>query len=65
MEPSGGSPVWTWNYIIAHDIQGNRISLIDQVDEVTGGYKSAFEADPEDVYDRFFTQQAITRLGQV
>ncbi|WP_420428111.1 DUF1329 domain-containing protein [Algiphilus sp.] len=65
MEASGKSPVWTWNYVLAHDIQGNRISLIDHVDEVTGGYKSHFDADPEEAFDRFFTQQAITRLGQV
>lgn len=65
VEASGKSPVWTWNYVMSHDIQGNRMSLIDHVDKVTGGYQSTWESDPERVFDRFFTQQAITRLGQV
>lgn len=65
MEASGNSPVWTWNYVMSHDIQGNRMSLIDHVDKVTGGYQSNWDADPEQVFDRFFTQQAITRLGRV
>jgi hypothetical protein len=65
MEASGKSPVWSWNYVMCHDIQTNRMSLIDNVDRVTGGYRATYEADPDRMYDRFFTQQAIQRLGQV
>ncbi|HIE90042.1 MAG: DUF1329 domain-containing protein [bacterium] len=58
---NGKSPLWTWNHVISHDIQTNRISLIQLVDEVKGGHKTHYN-NPED-YDRFLTVSAMRRLG--
>ncbi len=59
----GAHPAWSWNYVHTHDIQSNRMSRFSQVREVTGGFKSHYDEKAEDVYNRYLTTQAITRLG--
>jgi hypothetical protein len=39
------------------------MSRFSQVREVTGGYKSKFSEQGEDVYSKYLTTQAIARLG--
>ncbi len=63
--PDGKNPAWSWVFVHAYDIQNKRMSRISHQQECAGGYQSLFEADPDDVYSRFFTQQALQRLGQV
>ena len=56
----GKKPLWSWNFVIAHDVQTNRISLPELV-KSSGGYDTHYN-DPED-YNRFLTVSAIRRLG--
>jgi hypothetical protein len=58
-----GHPVWSWVGIMSHDLQANRMSRLVQVREVTGGYKSVWDAGDVDVYNKYLTVQAIQRLG--
>ncbi len=65
LEKGRNTPDWSWTFVQCHDIQGNRNSRADHVEQVTGGYKSQLHGDSEEMYSTFFTQQAIQRLGQV
>ncbi|HEX4872380.1 MAG TPA: DUF1329 domain-containing protein [Nevskiaceae bacterium] len=65
MGPDGKHPAWSWTYVMSYDAQSKRMSRISHQKECTGGYKSLFNADQEEMYNKFFTQQAIQRLGQV
>ena len=56
----GKKPLWSWNFVIAHDVQTNRISLPELV-KSSGGYDTHYN-DPED-YNRFLTVSAMRRLG--
>ncbi len=40
------------------------MSRFVQAKEVTGGYKSGWDAADVDVYNKYLTVQAIQRLGQ-
>ena len=55
-----GKPMWTWNYVIVHDVQTNRISLPELV-RSSGGYNTHYN-DPND-YNRYLTVSAMRRLG--
>jgi hypothetical protein len=55
-----GKPFWSWNYVIVHDVQTNRISLPELV-KSSGGYDTHYN-DPED-YNRYLTVSAMRRLG--
>jgi hypothetical protein len=59
----GAHPAWSWNFVMVHDIQANRMSRFLQAREVTGGYQSVYTAGNVDVYNRFLTNQAMQRLG--
>jgi hypothetical protein len=63
--PDGKSPAWSWTNIHSFDAQTGRMSRITHNKENPGGHKSDFGADQEKAYSRFFTQQALQRLGQV
>ncbi|ORE87284.1 hypothetical protein ATO7_09592 [Oceanococcus atlanticus] len=63
--PDGKNPAWSWVFVHSYDIQNKRMSRISHQKECAGGYQSLFQADPDDVYSQFFTQQALQRLGQV
>ena len=56
-----GGPLWTWNFVIIHDVQTGRISLPELVKEMAGGYPTHYD-DTAD-YDRYLTKSAIRRLG--
>ena len=49
--------------MLSHDIQNNRMSLLNHVNEVRGGYKTTF-ADKGDAYSLYLTTQSLTRLGR-
>ncbi|WP_022977606.1 DUF1329 domain-containing protein [Nevskia ramosa] len=63
IKDADGFPDWSWVYVHSHDLQANRMSRFSQVREVTGGYKSKFSEQGEDVYSKYLTTQAISRLG--
>jgi hypothetical protein len=42
-------------------VQTNRVTRLEQVKEVVGGYRS--EANNPDAYDRFLTKGALRRMG--
>lgn len=65
MGPDGKNPAWSWVYVMSYDIQTRRMSRAIHKEECAGGYKSEFQANDEEAYDTFFTQQALQRLGQV
>lgn len=54
-------PYWSWCSVHSHDIQSDRISVLEQVREIAGGYVCRVN-DPA-VYDEFCTEAAIRRLG--
>ncbi len=54
-------PLWSWNFVIVHDVQTGRISLPELVKSIPGGYDTHYD-DPND-YDRYLTKSAIRRLG--
>ncbi len=58
-----GNPNWSWVGVMSHDLQANRMSRFVQAKEVTGGYKSGWDAAGIDVYNKYLTVQAIQRLG--
>ncbi|RJF94774.1 DUF1329 domain-containing protein [Oleomonas cavernae] len=57
----GAHPYWSWTHVHAHNIQTNRITRLQQVKKITGGYETVTN-DP-DSYDRFLTQSAMVRHG--
>jgi hypothetical protein len=58
-----GSTVWSWTHVMCHDIQSNRMSRWQPVKGIKGGYKTEFDEGGKDVYNAYFTPQAIQRLG--
>lgn len=61
-EPNG-KPAWCWIHVHSHDIQNNRMSLLNHVQEIRGGIKTTFE-DKGDAFNLYLTTQALTRLGR-
>jgi hypothetical protein len=57
----GQHPYWSWTRVHAHDVQTNRMTRLEQVREVAGGYKTQVNTDG--IYDRFLTRAALRRLG--
>jgi len=61
-----GHPNWTWTFVHIQDVQSGRMSLLNHVKSIQGGYNSRYEVDNEsEVFDKFLTQAAIARLGAV
>ncbi len=61
-----GHPHWSWTSVHIHDIQSNRMSLLNHVKQISGGYSSNYyNPDENAVYEKFLTQAAIARLGTV
>ncbi|SER19603.1 Protein of unknown function [Solimonas aquatica] len=61
----GKTPAWSWVYVMSYDMQTHRMSRARHLEQCAGGHKSVFKADNEEMYNKWFTQQAIQRLGQV
>jgi hypothetical protein len=59
---TSGYPAWSWTYVMVHDIQSNRMSILSHVHEVQGGYVTTFDMGG-DAVDRYLTVQAMQRLG--
>jgi hypothetical protein len=57
----GKYPYWSWTRLHAHNVQTNRVTRMEQVREVTGGYKT--KVNDQKLYDRFLTRTALRRLG--
>lgn len=57
----GRHPYWSWATVHAYNIQTNRMTRIEQVRAVAGGYTMAVN-DPA-IYERYLTVAAIQRLG--
>ena len=64
VKDSKGHPEWSWTYVMSHDIQANRMSRINHTETCNGGYKSVFATEGVDVYNKYLTVNAISRLGQ-
>ena len=57
----GSHPYWSWTRIHAHDVQTNRMTRLEQVQEVAGGFRT--QVNNEGIYDRYLTRSALSRLG--
>lgn len=57
----GRHPYWSWCTVHAHDVQTNRISRLEQVRSISGGYEMKVN-DPS-VFDAYLTLAAIRRIG--
>lgn len=58
---TGGHTTWTWNSVMSHDIQTNRMSRLVQTKSIGGGVDSGRNVDG--LYEKYMTRQAIKRLG--
>lgn len=58
----GKHPYASWTRVHAHNIQTNRMTRLEQVKSVAGGYETRVNTD--DLYDKYLTQAAIRRLGR-
>jgi hypothetical protein len=57
----GAHPYWSWTRVHAFNVQTNRMTRLQQVHKISGGYKMRVN-DPS-LYDRFLTVSALRRLG--
>ncbi|TDU31693.1 uncharacterized protein DUF1329 [Panacagrimonas perspica] len=62
-EPNG-YPAWSWVHVLSHDIQNNRMSLLNHINQATGGLKTTFSDPNGDAYNLYLTTQSLTRLGR-
>lgn len=63
-DATDGHPVWSWTYVHSYDAQAQRMTLLEQAKQVTGGYQSTWWEGNIDVYNKYLTVGAIQRLGQ-
>ena len=54
-------PCWSSTRVHAHDVQTNRITRLEQVKELPGGYRSS--VNDQNVYEKYLTQTALQRIG--
>lgn len=57
----GQHPYASWTRVHAHNVQTNRMTRLEQVKRISGGYEMS--ANAPDLYERFLTEAAIRRLG--
>jgi hypothetical protein len=59
---SDGRPEWSFNWLISHDVQANRVTRVWQAETCRGEWRTAL--DPaEDIVSNYMTEQALRRLG--
>ncbi|MBV1931866.1 MAG: DUF1329 domain-containing protein [Porticoccaceae bacterium] len=58
----GKHPYSSWTRVHAHNIQTNRMTRLEQVKKLSGGYNTQVNSD--DLYDKYLTTAAIRRLGR-
>ena len=56
-----GRPYWSWCNVHAHDVQSNRMTRLEQVKSVGGGY--SMRVNDETMFEQYLTEAAIRRLG--
>jgi hypothetical protein len=56
-----GRPYWSWCNVHAHDVQSNRMTRLEQVRSVGGGY--SMRVNDESMFEQYLTEAAIRRLG--
>ncbi len=57
----GTHPYWSWTRVHAFNVQTNRMTRLEQVREISGGYK--MRVNEQGIFDRFLTVSALRRLG--
>ena len=57
----GARPYWSWTRVHAFNVQTNRMTRLEQVREISGGYRMRVN-DPS-LYNKFLTVSALRRLG--
>ena len=57
----GAHPYWSWTRVHAFNVQTNRMTRLEQVQKVSGGYR--MQVNEPKLYDRFLTVSALRRLG--
>jgi Protein of unknown function (DUF1329) len=58
---SATQPYWSWCNVHAHDVQSNRMTRLEQVRSIGGGY--TMRVNDETMFDQYLTEAAIRRLG--
>lgn len=58
----GQHPYWSWTRLHAYNIQTNRMTRLEQVKEIPGGFRT--QVNNQDVYERFLTRTALRRMGR-
>lgn len=58
-------PIWSWNYVLSHDVQSGRMTQIEHADRGAGGISNRWNVPAEEVHDKYFTQKAIQSFGKV
>ncbi len=58
----GDHPVWSWSWVVAHDVQTDRITYFHQAESCNGGWKSDWNMHT-DMINEYMTVQAMRRLG--
>lgn len=59
---SDGRPEWSFNWLISHDVQANRVTRVLQGERCRGRWRTALDPD-EDLLGAYMTEQALLRLG--
>ena len=57
----GAHAYWSWAHVHAFDLQTGRMTRLEQVRELPGGYRSS--ANDAAIYDKYLTNAALMRLG--
>lgn len=60
----GDHPAWSWTHVMSYDYQANRMSRFLPARQVTGGYNTQYGTEGTDVYNNYFTAQALRRLSR-
>jgi hypothetical protein len=58
----GAHPMWSWGHVHAFDLQTGRMTRLEQVRTISGGYSGSAN-DPQ-IYDRYLTRSALMKLGK-
>ena len=57
----GAHPYWSWVHLHAHDVQTDRVTRIQQVASLAGGYQMM--VNNQDAFERYCTETALRRHG--
>ena len=58
-----GRPEWSFNWLISHDVQSNRITRVLQGEKCRGQWRTALDPD-DDFLHNYMTEPALRRLGK-